>query len=127
MAGDANRDPMLHSHGDTHGHGTRRAYIIGFLASAVLTAVPFWLVMGRPVESTVTIALVAVALAIVQIIVHVRFFLNIDAKGEGGWTLVSFIFTAIIVVITIGGSIWAMYQMHSNMMPMSVGDTMEMH
>ena len=117
MADPTNLDPALHSHGDTHGHGTRRAYIVGFLASVVLTAIPFWLVMARKLDSVISTALIVVALAIVQIIVHVRFFLNIDAKGEGGWTLVSFIFTAIIVVITIGGSIWAMYQMNSNMMP----------
>lgn len=126
MADNANLDPTLHAHGDTHGHGTRRAYIIGFLASVVLTAIPFWMVIGRPVESAVTIGLVAIGLAIVQIIVHVRFFLNVDAKGEGGWTLVSFIFTAIIVVITIGGSIWAMYQMSANMMPTSAVEAMQM-
>ena len=107
----------LHAHGDRHGHGTRRAYVIGFLASAVLTAVPFWLVMGQALDSAVVTALLVVGFAVAQILVHVRCFLNVDAKGEGGWTLVSFIFTAIIVIITIGGSVWAMYQMNSNMMP----------
>jgi cytochrome o ubiquinol oxidase operon protein cyoD len=126
MADRGNLDASLHAHGDTHGHGTRRAYIIGFLASAVLTAVPFWLVMTRALDSSVATALLVVVFAVVQILVHVRFFLNIDAKGEGGWTLVSFIFTAIIVVITIGGSIWAMYQMNSNMMPTTAVDMTQM-
>jgi cytochrome o ubiquinol oxidase operon protein cyoD len=126
MSDRGNLDASLHGHGDTHGHGTRRAYIIGFLASAVLTAVPFWLVMTRALDSSVATALLVVVFAVVQILVHVRFFLNIDAKGEGGWTLVSFIFTAIIVVITIGGSIWAMYQMNSNMMPTTAVDMTQM-
>ena len=38
-------DDHVHGHGDTHGHGTRRDYLIGFALSAVLTAAPFWLVM----------------------------------------------------------------------------------
>lgn len=98
-------------------HGSRRDYLIGFLASVLLTAVPFWMVMTGSAGAAAT-ALTIAALAVVQIIVHVRFFLHVDSRGEGGWTLVSFVFTAIIVVITIGGSIWAMYQMNSNMMPM---------
>jgi cytochrome o ubiquinol oxidase operon protein cyoD len=126
MADRSKLDPVVHAHGDTHGHGTRRAYVIGFVASAVLTAIPFWLVMAPSLESTVVTAMLVVAFAIAQILVHVRFFLNIDSKGEGGWTLVSFVFTAIIVVITIGGSIWAMYQMNSNMMPTAAVGPMQM-
>ena len=30
----ANLDPALHAHGDTHGHGSRRGYLIGFLLSS---------------------------------------------------------------------------------------------
>jgi cytochrome o ubiquinol oxidase operon protein cyoD len=82
--------------------------------------------MNRTLDSAVVTALLVVGLAVVQILVHVRFFLSIDAKGEGGWTLVSFIFTAIIVVITIGGSVWAMYQMNANMMPTSAVDMTQM-
>lgn len=106
-----------HAHGGAQRHGSRRDYLIGFLASVLLTAVPFWMVMTGAAGAAAT-ALTIAALAVVQIIVHVRYFLHVDSRGEGGWTLVSFIFTAIIVVITIGGSIWAMYQMNSNMMPM---------
>lgn len=117
MAGHADHDAAPHDHGDRHGHGSRRGYIVGFLLSVVLTAVPFWLVMTGALNDAAATALIIAALAIIQIVVHVRFFLHVDTRGEGGWTLVSFIFTGIIVVITIGGSIWAMYQMNSNMMP----------
>lgn len=121
MAGYAHDEGShLHAHGDTHGHGSRRDYVIGFLASVVLTAVPFWLVMSGALANRGVTAAIVVALAVIQIIVHVRFFIHVDSKGEGGWTLVAFVFTAIIVVITIGGSIWAMYQMSTNMMPTQV-------
>ena len=126
MASHADKDPELHGHGDTHGHGTRDSYIIGFLLAAVLTAIPFWLVMTDALRNTAVTALLITAMAVLQIIVHVRFFLHVEARGEGGWTLVSFIFTAILVVITIGGSVWAMYQMSTNMMPMDAMNTMQM-
>lgn len=126
MASHANRDPKLHNHGDEHGHGSRRDYIVGFLLSAVLTAVPFCLVMTGAIRGLAATALIIVFLAIMQVVVHVRFFLHVNRRGEDGWTLVSFIFTALIVLITIGGSIWAMYQLNTNMMPMSVNDVTQL-
>jgi cytochrome o ubiquinol oxidase subunit IV len=126
MESRGNQDAELHSHGDVHGHGSHASYIAGFLLSVVLTAVPFWLVMSGALPGAAATAMIIAVLAVIQIFVHVRFFLHIDASGEGGWTLVSFIFTAVIVVITIGGSIWAMYQMHSNMMPMDPVDMTQM-
>ncbi len=120
-ASDANLDPALHSHGDTHGHGSTRGYIIGFVLSVVLTAVPFWLVMAGVLSSMVATALIIFGLALVQILVHVVFFLHLDTRSEGGWTLIAFIFTAVIVAIAIAGSIWIMYHLNTNMMPMPPG------
>jgi cytochrome o ubiquinol oxidase operon protein cyoD len=117
--GSADHADSLHSHGDTHGHGTRRSYLIGFALSVILTAIPFWLVMSHAIQDTQTIALIIFAMAAVQVIVHVIYFLHLDSRAEGGWTLVSFIFTVVVVAITIGGSTWVMYHLNSNMMPMS--------
>ena len=52
---------------------------------------------------------------------HVVFFLHLDTRSEGGWTLIAFIFTAVIVVIAIAGSIWIMYHLNATMMPMPPG------
>lgn len=101
----------------THGHGSKRSLVIGSVLSILLTAIPFWLVMtGSLSSSGATIGAIFVS-AMVQIVVHVACFLHVDAKSEGGWTLLSFLFTAIIVVITIVGSVWVMYHMDANMMP----------
>lgn len=115
----ANLDPALHSHGDTHGHGSRRGYLIGFALSAVLTAIPFWLVMTGVLTNAQTTAAVIVALAFVQIIVHTLFFLHVNTRAEGGWTLMALIFTLVMVAIVISGSLWIMYHLNSNMMPMT--------
>jgi cytochrome bo3 quinol oxidase subunit 4 (EC 1.10.3.-) len=99
------------------GHGSKRSLAIGSALSILLTAIPFWLVMtGALASPGATIAAIFIS-AMVQIVVHVACFLHVDAKSEGGWTLLSFLFTAIIVVITIIGSVWVMYHMDANMMP----------
>jgi len=107
----------LHDHGDTHGHGSRRSYLTGFLLSVVLTVIPFWLVMGDVLGDRTWTAMIIFAFALVQIIVHVRYFLHLDTRAEGGWTLISFVFTVVIVCIVLGGSIWIMYHLNTNMMP----------
>lgn len=118
-AHDANLDPALHSHGDTHGHASRRSYLIGFALSAVLTAVPFWLVMTGALANAQATAALIIALAFVQIVVHTIFFLHVNTRAEGGWTLMALIFTLVMVAIVISGSLWIMYHLNSNMMPMT--------
>ena len=116
-------DHALHAHGDTLGHGSRRGHRIGSLLAIVLTVVPFWLVMSQPGPAPGWTAAVIFALALVQIIVHVVCFLHLDTRSEGGWTLLAFLFTAVIVVLTIGGSVWVMFHLNTNMMPMPGGMT----
>jgi cytochrome o ubiquinol oxidase operon protein cyoD len=101
-----------------HGHGSRRGYVIGFLLSAVLTAIPFWLVMTGVLADVQATAIAVVALAFVQIVVHTFFFLHVNNKAEGGWTLMALLFTVVIVTIVISGSLWIMFHLNSNMMPM---------
>jgi cytochrome o ubiquinol oxidase operon protein cyoD len=98
-------------------HGSLRDYTIGFVLSLVLTAVPFWLVMGDVSWSKQTIAFVIMAFAAVQMVVHMVYFLHMTPKSEDGWTLTSLVFTLILVVITLAGSLWVMYHLDSNMMP----------
>jgi cytochrome o ubiquinol oxidase operon protein cyoD len=105
----------VHAQGDWH--GTLRDYVIGFLISAALTALSFWLVMGGVLEGKLATAWLIVGLAAVQMIVQVRFFLHVSARSESGWTMVSLIFTLIIVVITLAGSFWVMHHLDENMMP----------
>jgi cytochrome o ubiquinol oxidase operon protein cyoD len=117
-ARDTNVDAELHSHGDTHGHGSRRGYLIGFALSALLTAIPFWLVMTSALTNAQAAAIV-IGLAFVQILVHTFFFLHINTRAEGGWTLMALLFTLVMVTIVISGSVWIMYHLNSNMMPMT--------
>jgi cytochrome o ubiquinol oxidase operon protein cyoD len=99
------------------GHFTPRAYVTGFVAAALLTAIPFWLVMARPIEDATITGVVIVALAVAQILVHTFAFLHVNTRAQGGWTLIAYVFTAVLLLITIAGSVWIMYHLNSNMMP----------
>ena len=118
--------PAQPDHGDGHhndhpgdaGHGTIKSYLIGFLLSVVLTAIPFWLVMTNVFTNAGTTAFVILAFAVVQIFVHMIFFLPMNTKSEGGWNMLALIFTLVLLVIMLAGSLWVMYHMNANMMPM---------
>lgn len=109
----------LHERGGHQGHGSRKGYLTGFALSAILTAIPFWLVMTGAIANAQVAAGIVIALAFAQILVHTFFFLHINTRAEGGWTLMALIFTVVIVAIVITGSLWIMYHLNSNMMPMT--------
>lgn len=100
-----------------HPQGTMHGYVTGFLLAALLTIIPFWLVMGDVFDNKTVTALAIMAFAGLQIIVHMIFFLHMNPRSEGGWTLLALAFTIIILVITLAGSLWVMYHLNSNMMP----------
>ena len=107
-----------HDHHDDGGyHATVEGYLVGFLLSVVLTAIPFWLVMGKVMSSPKVTAFVILGFAAVQMVVHMIYFLHLNAKVEGGWSLLALTFTAALVVIMLAGSIWVMYHLNTNMMP----------
>ncbi|GAA4021434.1 cytochrome o ubiquinol oxidase subunit IV [Sphingomonas swuensis] len=107
----------LHAHGEEHGHGSKKSYLVGFALSAVLTAIPFWLVMAAPLANPGLTAVLVILLAIAQILVHTICFLHVNTSGEGGWTLLAYVFTGVLLLITICGSLWIMYHLNTNMMP----------
>lgn len=117
MSADTHHADHHGDNGSSDAHGGRGGYVIGFLLSVLLTAVPFALVMTNAIADTRITAGIVVVLAIVQIVVHMIYFLHMSSKSEHGWTLMSLIFTAIIVVIVLSGSLWVMYHMNLNMMP----------
>ena len=116
------------AHGDHHdgaAHGSFKSYMTGFILSVVLTAIPFWLVMGHVFAQSSTTALVIFGFAAVQIVVHMVYFLHMNTRSEGGWSMLALIFTGVLVVIALSGSIWVMYHLNANMMPAATAHTMQ--
>lgn len=96
-------------------HGSLKSYHTGFVICAILTLIPFFLVMN-PVFSKPVTLLIAVLFATVQIIVQLVYFLHMNRSSEGGWNLISFVFTLVILFIIVGLSIWIIWSMHFHMM-----------
>ena len=124
MSGATNHSASAHGHDDGHhddhsgaSHGTMRDYVTGFVLSVILTAIPFWIVMSGAIESSGMTALVILLIGAVQIVVHMVDFLHMNARSEQGWTLLALIFTLVMVVITLTGSLWIMFHLNVNMMP----------
>lgn len=112
----------LHAgHDDHHGeeeiHVTTGGYVTGFILAVILTVIPFWLVMAKVIDDRATAAMVLGLFAAVQVLVHMYFFLHMNGKIQGGWTLLSTIFSVVFVAITLAGTLWVMFHMNANMMP----------
>ena len=90
-------------------------YVKGFIASLILTIIPFYIVWSHALPSTET-HVILFGCALVQIFVHFKYFLHMEAKSsDGRWNLVSLMFTAIVVLILIAGSVWIIYNLNVNM------------
>lgn len=89
-----------------------RHYVIGFILATLLTAVPFSLVAfseGRFVFP----ALVVCAAA--QLVVHLRFFLHLSFRGQQKEDLHLVLFTGLILLIMIGGTIGVLGNLYGRM------------
>lgn len=114
---DHHADHDDHVDGELDFHVSVKGYATGFILSVILTAIPFWLVMAKVLPSPKVTAFVILGFAAVQMVVHMVYFLHMNTKVEGGWSLLALLFTLALVVIMLAGSVWVMYHMNANMMP----------
>ena len=96
-------------------HGSVKSYMTGFVLSLILTAIPFWMVMDGSSSHAMVLGTV-VAMAVVQIFVHLIYFLHMNTSSEERWNLVALVFTVLIIAIVVVGSLWIMYNLNINMM-----------
>lgn len=125
-------DDLVHGHDDHHHHDdgmphvSFKGYMTGFILSVILTAIPFWLVMAKVIPDNKVTTVIVLGFAVIQVIVHMVYFLHLDTTSESGWNMLALIFTAMLLVIMFAGSLWVMYHMNTNMMPVSVEDMRNM-
>ena len=94
-------------------HGLR-SYLVGFALAVILTAIPFALVAMHALPPSRLAIVIAVA-AVLQVLVHLRFFLHLDLATTPRENLLAIAFTAILIFIMVGGSLWIMVDLHSRM------------
>lgn len=98
-----------------NGQKTTKSYLIGLISSLVLTLIAFALV-GNHMLSNQSLYIALSLLAIMQLFAQVTFFLRLNSSPEGRWNLMPFLFTIIVILVLVGGSLWIMYNLNYNMM-----------
>lgn len=88
-------------------HGSTASYTVGFILCVVLTLVAYFMVVNN-VFNGWNLIYAIVALAVVQLVVQLLFFLHLGREPEPRWNLLVFDFMALILIIVVFGSIWIM-------------------
>ena len=91
-----------------------RSYLLGALFAAVLTGAAFALIEW-PVLPGHGVDLALGALALLQIVAHLRFFLHIDPPRQKVDDLHLLLFSALILTMMAGGTIWILGDLASRM------------
>ncbi|URJ23564.1 cytochrome o ubiquinol oxidase subunit IV [Blochmannia endosymbiont of Camponotus sp. C-003] len=99
-----------------NGYTTQQSYLIGFVLSVVLTIIPFFVVASYDTMNKEILINIIVSCSVIQIFVHLIFFLHVGNMSNQAWSLISLIFTVFIVFILVLGSVWIMTHLHYNLM-----------
>ena len=106
------------SHSNDHSgasHGSVKSYMTGFILSIILTVIPFWMVMSGDFSRTVN-GVVSAITAVLQMLVHLVFFLHLDRSSESRWNVNAAAFTVVVIGIIVVGTLWVMHNMNVHMM-----------
>jgi cytochrome o ubiquinol oxidase subunit IV len=93
-----------------------RGYLIGLALATLLTVCSFAVVHAKFVWAP-AVPVAVIVFAIAQMGVHLVFFLHITTGPDNINNVMALAFGVLFVVLLIGGSVWIMSNMNSNMMP----------
>ena len=96
--------------------GSFKSYAVGFVLSIVLTTAAFALVTsGRGLPRALVTSGITAA-AVVQILVHLHYFLHLERSSAARWNGLALIFTVLIMALFVGGTLWIMTDLNFRMM-----------
>jgi cytochrome o ubiquinol oxidase operon protein cyoD len=94
-----------------------QGYLIGLLLATLLTIVSFYVAKSHQFwQPSIPIALVVLAIA--QMGVHLVFFIHITTAPDNTNNILALAFGVLIVTLVVVGSLWIMYNLNHNLMPM---------
>jgi len=97
--------------------GGVESYLIGLGLATILTVTSFLVAQTNLVwQPSIPIALVVLAIA--QMAVHLIFFLHLTTAPDNTNNILALAFGILIVTLVVVGSLWIMYNLNHNMMPM---------
>lgn len=91
-----------------------RSYFIGLGLALLLTAIAFGVVHFRLADGTTAILIIA-GTAVLQILVHLRWFLFASGTAPRDH-LLALAFAAFLIFVMVGGSLWIMTDLAHRMM-----------
>jgi len=103
---------MNQTHIDSSGasRGSFKSYAAGFIFSIVLTVIPFALVMSGVLPRSVVLSGI-IGAAIIQILVHLHYFLHLNTSSAMRWNLLALVFAVLIITLFVGGTLWIMHHL----------------
>ncbi|NGX46262.1 MAG: Cytochrome bo(3) ubiquinol oxidase subunit 4 [Chlamydiae bacterium] len=103
---------------DQH-HGWYKSFkplAIGYTLSLLLIVAAYrFLTQYHLTHTELIIALFS--FCIVQALIQLIFFMHLGIESKPRWNLITFLFTVLVLVIIVGGSIWIMENLEYNLMP----------
>lgn len=96
-------------------HGSLKAYVIGFIASLILTGISFLLVITKHLTGAALVYTIVI-LALIQAIFQLLFFLHVGQEAKPRWETVVFFFMVLVLLIVALGSLWIMHDLNDRVM-----------
>jgi cytochrome o ubiquinol oxidase subunit IV len=97
--------------------GEVQGYLIGLGLAVLLTAASFYVARTQEIWGP-GIPIALVVLAIAQMGIHLVFFLHITTAPDNTNNVLALAFGLLIVGLVVLGSLWIMYHLNQNMLPM---------
>lgn len=89
-------------------------YAIGGVGALSLTLLAFWLVSAEVLSGPFA-AFVVLVLAGIQATVQLVFFLHLGSEAKPRWKSYSVLFTTLMLLVVVVGSLWIMMNLNYNM------------
>lgn len=103
--------------------GSHLSYVYGFLLSLVLTLAAYMLVTSKVLTGSLLIATVT-GLALTQLLIQLILFLHLGSETKPRWNQLTFVFTVVVAVILVFGSVWIMNNLNYHMTPQEMNQQM---
>lgn len=85
----------------------------GFALALALTFIAFGVAVSGLSKPTALLLIGAAAL--IQVLVHLRYFLHLELRPMSAERLPALVFAAVLIMIMIGGSLWIMFDLNYRM------------
>lgn len=100
-------------------HGWNVSYkpqFLGFISSLILTLAAYRMVTHHHLTG-VLLLLTLFGLVLVQALLQLIFFLHLGLESKPRWNTMTFLFTVVVILVVLGGSLWIMHNLNYDLMP----------